>query len=188
MEVTLFLSCHNFSRPCSSRHPSTAINGAKTLTRPPTSITLFEVATILATDGGITDLQTLMAAVLHDTIEDTETTPQELETRFGRKVRTRVAEVTDDKTLPKEERKRLQVEHAAKSSLEAKMIKFGDKISNVQDVTHTPPAKWTLERRREYLDGTQKVLAGCRGCNSEPEAYYDQVLKDGRVALEAEDR
>jgi len=123
--------------------------------------------------------------VLHDTIEDTKTTPEELEEHFGREVRTLVAEVTDDKKLPKEERKRLQVEHAASSSIEAKVIKFGDKIANVLDVTGSPPVDWPLERRREYLDWTEQVLAGCRGCNAGLEAYYDEVLKAGRRALEA---
>jgi guanosine-3',5'-bis(diphosphate) 3'-pyrophosphohydrolase len=123
--------------------------------------------------------------VLHDTIEDTKTTPEELEAHFGRPVRTLVAEVTDDKNLPKAERKLLQVEHAASSSIDAKVIKFGDKISNVLDVTRSPPTDWPLERRREYLDWTEQVLAGCRGCNAGLEAYYDEVLKAGRRALEA---
>ena len=123
--------------------------------------------------------------MLHDTIEDTKTTPEELEEHFGREVRTLVAEVTDDKNLPKQERKRLQVEHAAGSSIEAKVIKFGDKIANVLDVTGSPPVDWPLERRREYLDWTEQVLAGCRGCNAGLEAYYDEVLKAGRRALEA---
>lgn len=123
--------------------------------------------------------------MLHDTIEDTETTPEELEEHFGRQVRALVAEVTDDKRLPKAERKRLQVEHAASSSIEAKVIKFGDKIANVLDVTQSPPADWPLERRREYLDWTEQVLAGCRGCNAGLEAYYDEVLQAGRRALEA---
>jgi (p)ppGpp synthase/HD superfamily hydrolase len=128
----------------------------------------------------------LTAAVLHDTVEDTETTPEEIEAHFGRQVRALVAEVTDDKTLPKEERKDIQEKHAASSSFEAKVIKFGDKISNVQDLTRFPPAHWTVERRRKYLDWTERVLAGCRGCNAGLEAYYDEVLKEGRRALEAE--
>ena len=126
-----------------------------------------------------------MAAVLHDTIEDTETSPEELETHFGAEVRALVVEVTDDKSLPKEVRKQLQVDHAHLRSAKAKLIKFGDKIANVRDVTATPPANWTIERRREYLDWTERVLAGCRGCNAGLEAYYDDVLKAGRAALEA---
>jgi guanosine-3',5'-bis(diphosphate) 3'-pyrophosphohydrolase len=143
-----------------------------------------EVATLLAIEGGVTDLATLMAAVLHDTIEDTETTPEELETRFGREVCALVLEVTDDKRLPKAERKRLQIEHAQLSSAKAKLLKLGDKIANLRDVTATPPADWSLDRRREYLDWTARVIQGCRGINSGLERYYDEVLAEGRSALE----
>jgi guanosine-3',5'-bis(diphosphate) 3'-pyrophosphohydrolase len=144
-----------------------------------------EVAAILANTGGVTDLPTLIAAVLHDTIEDTETSPEELETHFGPEVRALVVEVTDDKRLPKQERKRLQVEHARSSSGKAKLIKFADKIANVRDVTALPPAGWGIERRREYLDWTEQVLAGCRGCNAGLESCYDEALRRGRVELEA---
>src|SRR5438128_2013305 len=95
-----------------------------------------EVATVLATVGGVTDVNTLIAAILHDTIEDTDTTADELEQKFGREVRLLVEEMTDDKTLRKAERKRLQVAHARTRSHRAKLIKLGDKICNVRDVTH----------------------------------------------------
>lgn len=144
-----------------------------------------EVATILATRGGVTDLATLTAAVLHDTIEDTRTTPAELEAEFGAEVRDLVLEMTDDKRLPKAERKRFQIEHAGSISPKARLIKFGDKICNVRDVTASPPAGWPLERRREYLDWTEQVLVGCRGCNPGLESYYDEVLRAGRAALGA---
>ena len=146
-----------------------------------------EVATVLATVGGVTDITTLAAAVLHDTIEDTATTGEELEQRFGREVRLLVEEMTDDKRLPKAERKRLQVEHARGTSHRAKLIKLGDKICNVRDVTHAPPADWSVERRREYLDWTQQVVAGCRGASAALERHYDQVLAEGRKALDAAD-
>lgn len=125
-----------------------------------------------------------MAAVLHDTIEDTETTPEELETRFGPEVRALVLEVTDDKRLPKAERKRLQIEHAQLSSAKAKLVKLGDKIANLRDLAATPPADWSLDRRREYLDWTARVVQGCRGTNSGLERYYDEVLAEGRAAVE----
>jgi guanosine-3',5'-bis(diphosphate) 3'-pyrophosphohydrolase len=144
-----------------------------------------EVATILATRGGITDLSILMAAVLHDTIEDTETSPEELGIRFGPEVRALVVEVTDDKNLPKAERKRLQIQHASIQSGKAKIIKLGDKIANVRDVTNTPPEGWSLERRREYLDWTRQVVHGCRGSNPDLESYYDEVLQIGHAVLEA---
>ncbi len=145
-----------------------------------------EVASVLATVGGVLDLTTLVAAVLHDTIEDTATTPEELEARFGREVRLLVEEMTDDKRLPKPERKRRQVEHAATASHRAKIIKLGDKICNVRDITHSPPSGWSLERRREYLEWTVAVVAGCRGASAGLERYYDKVLAEGRSALEAE--
>ncbi len=144
-----------------------------------------DVATLLAVQGGVTDLSTLLGAVLHDTIEDTETTPEELAAAFGLEVRDLVLELTDDKQLPKAERKRLQIEHAHAISNKAKLIKLGDKIANVRDVTAAPPTGWSLERRREYLDWTENVVRGCRGTNSGLERYYDEVLTAGRLALEA---
>jgi guanosine-3',5'-bis(diphosphate) 3'-pyrophosphohydrolase len=144
-----------------------------------------EVATILATSGGVEDIPTLLAAILHDTIEDTETSPEELEERFGSEVRSLVLEVTDDKRLPKEDRKRLQIEHASRLSPKAKLIKLGDKIANVHDVTDTPPATWSLARRRDYLDWTEQVVRGCRGVNPALERRYDEALQSGRQALEA---
>ena len=124
------------------------------------------VTHLLADTGGVTDLVTLMAAVLHDTIEDTQTTAEELEAQFGRTVRKVVEEMTDDKSLDKAVRKQLQVDHAPHLSSRAKAIKLADKIANVQDVTDTPPAKWDLARRIDYLDWTEKVVAGCRGTNA----------------------
>jgi (p)ppGpp synthase/HD superfamily hydrolase len=145
-----------------------------------------EVAELLARVGGVTDMVILQGAILHDTIEDTKTTPEELEAEFGPDVRRVVEEVTDDKRLPKAERKRLQIEHAPHLSERAKQIKIADKISNVRAVTETPPADWSQERRREYLDWTEKVMAGLRGCNQSLEFYYDQVLEYGRRVLDDE--
>ena len=142
-----------------------------------------EVAELLASEGGVTNLLTLQGAILHDTIEDTNTTREELEAEFGAEVRRIVEEVTDDKRLPKAERKRLQIEHAPHLSEHARQIKIADKISNVRGVTSAPPADWSLERRQEYLDWTEQVVAGCRGCNAALEAFYDEVLRAGREAL-----
>lgn len=142
-----------------------------------------EVANVLAGVGSVTDLTTLLAAVLHDTVEDTKTTPADLEEQFGPEVRRLVEELTDDKSLQKAERKRLQVEHAADASPRAKLIKIADKICNVRDVTHAPPADWSLERRREYLDWTEKVVAGCRGVSRALEDHYDQALRQGRSVI-----
>jgi guanosine-3',5'-bis(diphosphate) 3'-pyrophosphohydrolase len=143
------------------------------------------VAHLLADTGGITDLVTLMAAVLHDTIEDTLTTPSELDEQFGQRVRRVVEEVTDDKALDKAVRKQLQIDHATHLSPRAKAIKLADKIANVRDVTESPPANWDLARRIEYLDWTEKVVAGCRGTNGPLEKLYDQVLQRGRTQFGA---
>jgi guanosine-3',5'-bis(diphosphate) 3'-pyrophosphohydrolase len=141
------------------------------------------VATVLAVEGGVTDESLLVAALLHDTVEDTETTFDELEETFGKVVRNLVAEVTDDKLLPKQERKRLQVEHARGSSDAAKQLKIADKICNVRDIATKPPAGWPEERKAEYLDWTRRVVAGCRGVNPGLDAACDAALAEGRGML-----
>ena len=143
------------------------------------------VTHLLADTGGIDDLVTLMAAVLHDTIEDTDTTPNELDAHFGSAVRKVVEEMTDDKTLGKADRKQRQIAHAPHLSRRAKAIKLADKIANVRDVLESPPAGWPLARRMEYLDWTEKVVAGCRGTNDALEKRFEQILAKGRVALAA---
>ncbi|MBP1685043.1 MAG: rsh 1 [Deltaproteobacteria bacterium] len=137
-----------------------------------------EVAEILARIGGVDDVTVLQAALLHDTVEDTQTSPDELEREFGSTVRKLVEEVTDDKTLPKLERKRLQIEHAPHLSPRAKLIKLADKICNVRDVTHSPPKGWDEQRRIEYFDWAAKVVAGCRGTNRALERHFDALLRD----------
>ena len=144
-----------------------------------------EVAEILSRVGGITDLATLQAAILHDTIEDTQTTGEELEARFGAEVRRLVEEVTDDRDLSKAVRKQLQIEHAFHLSPPAKLIKIADKISNVRDVTHSPPAHWPHQRRCEYLDWAERVVAGLRGSNLAMENLFDHTLQEGRRILAA---
>lgn len=116
------------------------------------------VALAIADIGGIEDPEILAAALLHDTLEDTDTSVSELDEMFGETVRQYVEEVTDDKSLSKEERKQKQIEHAATLSMGAALIKLGDKISNVSDVTHSPPAGWDTERRKQYLDWADAVI------------------------------
>ena len=144
---------------------------------------LKSVARVIAEVGGINDPQIQAAAWLHDTLEDTETTPEELEATFGKRVCQLVQEVTDDKTLPKEERKQQQIQHAPKLSPDAVLIKLGDKISNVIDVSNTPPTDWTLERRKEYLDWAEAVIDKCPKVNSALEQRFEDVLKKGRSYL-----
>jgi GTP diphosphokinase / guanosine-3',5'-bis(diphosphate) 3'-diphosphatase len=144
---------------------------------------LITVADILWNVGEVYDLPTLAAAVLHDTLEDTATTPEELETAFGQQVRTIVEEVTDDKRLPKQVRKRLQVQHAMDASLEARCVKLADKISNVADMLETPPADWSLQRRRNYVVWAEEVVDQLRGTNARLEAYFDEVGRAIREQL-----
>ncbi len=142
------------------------------------------VAAVVAGVGGVDDPVTLAAAVLHDTVEDTETTLEELEAEFGAEVREVVDEVTDDKDLAKEERKRRQIEHTPSASARAKELKLGDKICNIRDLVQAPPGGWSLERKLEYLGWTERVVAGCRGTNLALEALYDEELLRARNALE----
>ena len=141
------------------------------------------VAELLARVALVADPVTLLAAILHDTVEDTETTFEELEREFGSRVRSVVEEVTDDKSLPKQERKRRQVEHAAHLSDRAKLVKLADKTSNVRDVAENPPRDWSLERRSEYLDWAEAVVAGCRGTNAALERAFDDAIAHGRNVL-----
>jgi GTP diphosphokinase / guanosine-3',5'-bis(diphosphate) 3'-diphosphatase len=134
-----------------------------------------ELANVLANDGGITDPDVLCAALLHDTIEDTETTAEELRATFGDTITDIVLEVTDDKALSKEDRKRLQIEHAPHVSHQAKLVKLADKICNLRDIISSPPAKWSLERKQEYFDWAAKVVAGARDANPRLAAIFDEV-------------
>lgn len=135
------------------------------------------LAEILWAEGGVTDPTVLAAALLHDTIEDTETTPKELRGQFGETVAAIVEEVTDVKWLQTRARKKLQVARAARSSKGAKLVKLADKISNVRDVLANPPVDWTLERRREYFDWAKSVVDQVRGANPKLERRFDQLYR-----------
>lgn len=133
------------------------------------------LAHLLATTGGVTDVEVLQAAVLHDTIEDTKTTAEELRARFGTKVTEIVLEVTDDKTIPPERRKELQVEHASHKSPSAALIKLADKTCNLWDIASTPPADWSLARRVEYFDWAKRVVDGLPLVSAAMRAAFDEA-------------
>ena len=133
------------------------------------------LADVLANEGRVTDIDVLCAAVLHDTIEDTETTVAELENRFGPRIASIVVEVTDDKSLPKQVRKQLQIEHAASASREAKLVKLADKICNLRDILNAPPADWPAERKQAYFDWAAQVVANIRGIHPGLEAAFDEL-------------
>ena len=142
------------------------------------------VAKIISEIGNIEDPEVLAAALLHDTIEDTETTVDELIDNFGERVCSLVQEVTDDKSLPKMERKQRQIEHAKEISEGAALIKLGDKISNVTDITNTPPTDWANERRLEYFEWAEEVINNCPKVNTSLEKYFKDSIQKGREKLQ----
>ncbi|XP_064373851.1 guanosine-3',5'-bis(diphosphate) 3'-pyrophosphohydrolase MESH1 isoform X2 [Dromaius novaehollandiae] len=141
------------------------------------------VARILAQEAGVTDIVVLQAALLHDTVEDTDTTFSEIEERFGEEVRRVVEEVTDDKTLPKAERKRLQIEHAPGCSRRAKLVKLADKLHNLRDISRCTPAGWSAQRVQEYFRWAAQVVGGLRGTSPPLEAALQQLFEERGVLL-----
>jgi GTP diphosphokinase / guanosine-3',5'-bis(diphosphate) 3'-diphosphatase len=121
----------------------------------------------------IEDPIVLASALLHDTIEDTNTTHDEIEIVFGHEIANIVVECSDDKALTKLERKQAQVDKAAKISQKAKLVKIADKIANVSDIDGAPPAGWSLERKREYYDWAKRVVDQMRGVHAKLEARFD---------------
>jgi len=135
------------------------------------------LARLLCDEAGVTDTETLCAALLHDTVEDTNTTPEELASHFGPVVSRIVMEVTDDKRLPKAERKRLQIVHAASASYQARLVKLADKTCNLRDVHDSPPVGWTLERRQAYFDWAREVVGALRGTHRRLEELFDAAYR-----------
>lgn len=132
------------------------------------------VASTLAQQAGVEDADVLAAAILHDTIEDTNTTEGELARAFGRPIASIVAEVTDEKSQSKALRKRMQIAHAPHLSKQAKLVKLADKIVNLRDIVARPPS-WDLKRKQEYFDWAKQVVDGLRGVHPVLEAEFDRV-------------
>lgn len=131
------------------------------------------LAHVLSLEAGVHDTDVLCAAILHDTVEDTETTEAELIALFGPRIAGMVMDVTDDKTLDKAARKQKQVEHAPHISHGGKLVKLADKICNLRDIRTAPPEGWPVERKREYYDWAERVVAGVRGAHAGLEALFD---------------
>ncbi|MFA7387157.1 MAG: HD domain-containing protein [Thiohalobacteraceae bacterium] len=131
------------------------------------------LATILCNEARHCDVETLCGALLHDTLEDTDTTPEDLHREFGATICAIVQAVSDDQRLPKADCKRLQIEHAAQASDQAKRVKLADKIANLRDMADHPPAGWSLERRQEYFDWCKAVIDRLRGVDPVLEALFD---------------
>jgi GTP diphosphokinase / guanosine-3',5'-bis(diphosphate) 3'-diphosphatase len=139
------------------------------------------LAEVLHTDGGVQDPIVIAAALLHDTIEDTETSYDELRGAFGEEVADCVVEVTDVKFLGKEARKRLQVAKAARASARAQQVKLADKICNLRDILASPPAGWSLSRRQKYFDWAKEVVDNARGVNPKLERMFDRLYRQRPV-------
>ncbi len=134
------------------------------------------LAHVLCNEAGVHDVETLCAAILHDTVEDTATSPEELAREFGAVICRIVLEVSDDKRLPGEARKRLQVETAALASQQAKLVKLADKICNLRDIASSPPVGWSLVRRQRYFDWAKAVVDRMRGVHPRLEALFDEAF------------
>ena len=138
---------------------------------------LLEVAELIAASSEVLDAELIMAGFLHDTVEDTSVTLQQLENLFGSDVAGLVAEVTDDKTLPKETRKQLQVQNAHNKSERAQTLKLADKISNLRSILASPPVGWSLERKQQYFEWAKLVVSGLNAPNRFLKAEFDKTYK-----------
>lgn len=136
---------------------------------------LIEVAELIADSSPTLDVDLVIAGLLHDTIEDTGVTATELEQRFGSDVTALVLEATDDKSLPKEVRKALQVKNAPTRSPRAQTLKLADKISNLRSLLTSPPAEWSGERKREYFEWARQVVSGFTEPNAALKAEFDKT-------------
>ena len=145
-----------------------------------------EVALMIADIAKSDDPTIISAAILHDVIEDTDTTREELSEAFGERVADFVSQVTDDKSLPKDERKKLQVEHAPHLSPAAKLIKLADKISNVREIGNDPPGDWSTKRRRKYLKWAKKVVEALGDVNPDLQRVFEETVANGESRLDAE--
>ena len=140
------------------------------------------LANILA-QRWVIDENVLCAAILHDTIEDTETTVSELQEHFGEKITSIVLEVTDDKSLEKSVRKQKQVEHAASISHEAQLVKLADKIANITDIINSPPADWSSERKKDYFVWAKAVVDNLRGAHQGLEKDFDDLINKAKIVF-----
>jgi guanosine-3',5'-bis(diphosphate) 3'-pyrophosphohydrolase len=144
---------------------------------------LAEVANLLAfaTDGA--DAELVATGWLHDTIEDADITREELAKKFGERVAALVVEVTDNMSLPKDQRRQKQIEDAPHKSPAAKLIKIADKISNIRARIVREPSKEERDDLADYVAWAEKVVAGCRGINAALDAKFDETIKAAKSVL-----
>ena len=176
-DTTLLLRAANFAARHHSKQKRKGSTGEPYINHP------IAVAELIAGVGRVTDAITLAAALLHDTVEDTDATLDDIGREFGPDIRAIVAELTDDKSLPSAERKRLQIVNAPNASRRAKIVKLADKSVNVADITRDPPPDWPVARRRAYVEWAQQVIAGCRGANTALEKHFDAAAGAALASL-----
>jgi (p)ppGpp synthase/HD superfamily hydrolase len=145
---------------------------------------LLEVASLVTEATGGTDPNVVIAALVHDAVEDQGVTSETLAIEFGQHVAQIVMEVTDDKSVPKDERKRRQIEAAPKKTREAKLIKLADKTSNLRAIAISPAADWSVERRFEYVAWAKAVVAGLRGTSPWLEQQFDEAAERAVESLD----
>jgi guanosine-3',5'-bis(diphosphate) 3'-pyrophosphohydrolase len=143
-----------------------------------------EVAELLVVDGGVTDQEVIIAALLHDTIEDTQTTKEDIESLSGPAVRDYVLEVTDDENLSKGDQIRSIIERAPRLSNGAKLIKLADKIANLRAVSNDPPSNWPVRLQKRFFDQAFRVFEGLRGCNKTLEDLFLGIYEEGLKNIE----
>lgn len=170
-EITSFVKCMNFAAVKHRAQRRSDEEKTPYINHP------IGVCAIL-TEAGITDFNTLMAALLHDTVEDTDTSFEEIEMYFGLEIRSIVEEVTDDKSLPKSERKRLQIIHANQISEQAKLVKLADKIYNLRDLQKSTPVNWTKERVDDYFVWSKKVTDNMKGLSIELDGQLEKLYRN----------
>jgi len=145
---------------------------------------LAEVSELVADATEGKDVNLIAAALLHDTIEDTETSSDELVATFNNDIAQLVADVTDDKSLPKQDQKNLQVVNSRAQNMRVKLLKLADKTSNLRSLANSPPENWNTERKQAYIDWAIKVAAGLKGVNPWLEERFDEALRGAQQALQ----
>jgi (p)ppGpp synthase/HD superfamily hydrolase len=176
-ETSAILEAANFA---AEKHSGQRRKGAA---REPYINHLLEVAHLVSTAISQPDPNLVIAALLHDSIEDAGVTREDIVKRFGPDVADLVAEVTDDKSLPKAERKRLQIVNAPKKSIRAQVIKLADKISNLRSMLVSPPADWDEQRKREYFEWAKAVVGALPNPNPILKAEFERIIREYEMAL-----
>jgi len=164
-----------FQRHCYQKRK---ISGAPYFTHP------IGVASI-ALNAGVKNINVLIACLLHDVVEDTKTTIDDVKREFGKTISDIVAEVTDDKMLPREEQKKSQLIRAEKMSDEAKIVKLADKIHNLRDAYYIgPPKKWTKQSYKNYVNHAKKFMNKVKGTNIKLEKLLQNIIDKSLISIE----